>query len=112
MNSKRIFIHIQPFLQPSIIKWEYISYHFVYAVRKGKMKTNESVPSVQKDVDYGFNEGTDQVILRTGPEKVSFAFKYLLACTPIILVFVCIIATIYPRYYDQCLLHSCGQRNQ
>ena len=56
------------------------------------MKTNESVPSVQKDVDYGFNEGTDQVILRTGPEKVSFAFRYLLACTPIILVFVYIIA--------------------
>ena len=56
------------------------------------MKTNESVPSIQKDVDPGFNEGTDQVIIRTGPEKVSFAFKYLLACTPVILVFVSIIA--------------------
>lgn len=56
------------------------------------MKTNESVPSIQKDVDPGFNEGTDPVILRTGPEKVSFAFKYLLAFTPIILVFVCITA--------------------
>jgi len=56
------------------------------------MKTNETDPSVQTDTDAGLSDSTDQVLLTTGPEKMSFFFKYFLAFTPIILVFVCIIA--------------------
>ena len=56
------------------------------------MRTQETDPSVQADSDTGSQEHADQVLLATGPEKMSFFFKYLLAFTPIILVFICILA--------------------
>mgnify|MGYP001227057241 CR=1 FL=1 len=59
------------------------------------MKTDEIVQSFQNDTNHGQGEGTDHVLLISGPEKKSFVFKYFLAFTPCILVLVSIIA----RYF-------------
>ena len=55
------------------------------------MKPNETIPPVQPGADAGEQDLPGRVLLTAGPEKLSFTFKYLLAFTPVILVFVCII---------------------
>ncbi|MFA6364449.1 SHOCT domain-containing protein [Methanoregula sp.] len=55
------------------------------------MKINEIVQSIKKDANTQQGESADQILLETSPEKRSFIFKYILAFTPCILVFVSII---------------------
>ncbi len=55
------------------------------------MKTNDDLQPIQKDATTGRGENNNHILLVTSPEKMSFAFKYILAFTPCILVFVSII---------------------
>jgi hypothetical protein len=55
------------------------------------IQTKEMVQSIRKDSNHEQGGSTDQVLLITSPEKMSFIFKYFLALTPCILVFVSIV---------------------
>jgi len=56
------------------------------------VKPDEIIQSIQPDAPAGQRDISGKVLLETSPEKLSFTFKYILAFTPLVLVFVCIFA--------------------